>query len=54
MSIEENKKIAANFFENMSSGNAAAVMNALADNATWWVAGNFALSAPRPSSNSLS
>jgi ketosteroid isomerase-like protein len=28
----------------MNSGNGAAVMNALADSATWWVAGNFALS----------
>jgi hypothetical protein len=44
MSVEENKKIAATFFENLSAGNGAAVMNALADNATWWVAGNFALS----------
>ena len=44
MSVEENKKIAADFFENMSSGNGAAVLNALADSATWWVAGNFALS----------
>ncbi|HUN58854.1 MAG TPA: nuclear transport factor 2 family protein [Candidatus Binataceae bacterium] len=44
MSVEENKKIAAAFFENLSSGNGAAVMNALADTATWWVAGNFALS----------
>lgn len=44
MSVEENKKIAAAFFENMSAGNGAAVLNALADTATWWVAGNFALS----------
>ena len=44
MSVEENKKIAAAFFENMSTGNGAAVLNALADTATWWVAGNFALS----------
>jgi uncharacterized protein len=41
MSVEENKKIAAAFFENLSSGNGAAVMNALADTATWWLAGNF-------------
>jgi hypothetical protein len=42
MSVEENKKIAAAFFENLSGGNGAAVMNALADSATWWIAGNFA------------
>jgi uncharacterized protein len=44
MSVEENKRIAAAFFENLSSGNGAAVMNALADTATWWIAGNFAQS----------
>jgi hypothetical protein len=44
MSAEENKKIVLGLFENMSSGNGAAVMNALADSATWWVAGNFPLS----------
>ena len=44
MSAEENKKIVLGFLENMSSGNGAAVMNTLADSATWWVAGNFPLS----------
>ena len=44
MSAEENKRIVLGLFENMSSGNGAAVMNALADSATWWVAGNFPLS----------
>jgi len=44
MGVEENKKIVLGLFENMSSGNGAAVMNALADSATWWVAGNFPLS----------
>jgi ketosteroid isomerase-like protein len=44
MSAEENKKIVVGFLENLSSGNAAAVMNTLADSATWWVAGNFPLS----------
>jgi uncharacterized protein len=44
MGIEENKKVVAGFFEAMNSGNGAAVMNALADSATWWVAGNFPLS----------
>jgi ketosteroid isomerase-like protein len=44
MSAEENKRIILGFFENMSAGNGEAVLGALADSATWWVAGNFALS----------
>lgn len=44
MSAEENKKLVLGFIENMSAGNANAVVSALADTATWWVAGNFALS----------
>jgi hypothetical protein len=44
MGIEENKKVVMGFFEAMNSGNATALMGALADSATWWVAGNFALS----------
>jgi uncharacterized protein len=44
MSIEDNKRLILGFFENLSAGNGDAVMGALADNATWWVAGNFALS----------
>jgi len=44
MSAEDNKKLVIGFFESMNSGNGAAVMNALADSATWWVAGNFPLS----------
>jgi uncharacterized protein len=44
MSVEENKKIIAKFFEDLSSGNGAAVLGTLADSATWWVAGNFPLS----------
>jgi ketosteroid isomerase-like protein len=44
MSVETNKKIVADFFENMSAGNGPAILAALADSATWWVAGNFALS----------
>jgi ketosteroid isomerase-like protein len=44
MSVEENKKIAADFFEYLSTGNGPAIINALADTATWWIAGNFALS----------
>jgi ketosteroid isomerase-like protein len=44
MSVEANKKIVAKFFEDLSSGNAAGVLAALADSAMWWVAGNFPLS----------
>src|SRR5260370_22708679 len=44
MGVEENKKIVLGFIENMSAGNGAAAFGALADSATWWVAGNFALS----------
>ena len=44
MSVEENKRLILGFFENLSAGKGEAVMGALADNATWWVQGNFALS----------
>jgi len=44
MSVEENKKVVANFFEAMNAGNGAALLGALADSATWWVGGNFAIS----------
>jgi ketosteroid isomerase-like protein len=44
MSIEENKRFILGFFENLSAGNGEAVLGALADNATWWVQGNFPLS----------
>jgi ketosteroid isomerase-like protein len=44
MGIEENKRFILGFFENLSAGNGEAVLGALADNATWWVQGNFPLS----------
>ncbi len=44
MSIEDNKRFILGFFENLSAGNGEAVLGALADNATWWVQGNFPLS----------
>ncbi|MBV8772906.1 MAG: nuclear transport factor 2 family protein [Deltaproteobacteria bacterium] len=44
MSVEENKKIVAKFFEDLSSGNGPAILGALSDSSTWWVAGNFPLS----------
>jgi uncharacterized protein len=47
MSVEANKKVVADFFENRSAGNGPAILAALADSATWWLAGNFALSGTR-------
>jgi ketosteroid isomerase-like protein len=44
MSIEDNKRVVLGLFENLSAGNGDAVLGALADNATWWVQGNFPLS----------
>lgn len=44
MSAEENKRIVLGFFENFSSGNVDAALAAMADTATWWIAGNFPLS----------
>jgi hypothetical protein len=44
MSAEDNKKIVAKFFEDMNTGNGAGVLGALADSATWWVAGSFPMS----------
>ena len=40
MSAEENKRLVLGLFEDMSAGNAEAALGALADNATWWIAGN--------------
>jgi ketosteroid isomerase-like protein len=44
MGIEENKRLVLGFFENLSAGNGAAVLGAMADSATWWIQGNFPLS----------
>ncbi len=44
MGAEENKKVVLGMLEAMSAGNMSAVSNALADSATWWVAGSFPLS----------
>ena len=43
MSAEENKKIVLGFFENFTAGKAEEALGAMADTATWWVAGNFPL-----------
>lgn len=44
MGAEENKKIVLGLLENMNAGNGAAIMGAMADSMTWWVAGSFPLS----------
>jgi ketosteroid isomerase-like protein len=44
MNIEDNKRVIADFFDNINTGNDAAFMGALADDATWWVQGNFQFS----------
>jgi uncharacterized protein len=44
MSIEDNKRVVARFFDDLSAGNAPGAFGAMADSATWWVLGNFALS----------
>jgi ketosteroid isomerase-like protein len=44
MGVEENKKVVTKLFEDLSAGNGAGVLGALAESATWWVAGNFPLS----------
>ena len=44
MSAEDNKNVVLGLLEAMSAGNQSAVANALADSATWWVAGSFPLS----------
>ena len=44
MGIEENKRLVLGFFENLSAGNGAAVLGAMADSATWWIQGNFPVS----------
>ena len=44
MSIEANKGLVLGLFENLSAGKIEAVLDAMTDTATWWVAGNFELS----------
>lgn len=39
MSTEQNKKIALGLLDNLSNGNVEGVLDALAESATWWVAG---------------
>ncbi len=44
MSTEANKKLVTEFWEAFSASNYDKVLSMLADDATWWVAGNFELS----------
>ena len=41
-STEQNKAIVARFFELFSSGNVAALLDAMADAGSWWVSGRLA------------
>ena len=43
MSTEQNKKIVIGMLENLSRGNMAGVLEALAENSTWWIVGNHPL-----------
>src|ERR1700747_3068544 len=42
--LEANKQIVRDFMEAFGSGDIPRTMSYMADDATWWVAGNFALS----------
>lgn len=39
MSIEQNKKTASEFFDCLNTNNVARVLDMMADDATWWIAG---------------
>jgi ketosteroid isomerase-like protein len=47
MSTETNKEMVREFMRRFSAGDAAGLLDMLAEDATWWVAGNFALSGTR-------
>jgi len=47
MSTETNKEVVREFMRRFSAGDAAGLLDMLAEDATWWVAGNFALSGTR-------
>ena len=47
MSIEENKEVVVEFLRRFSAGQFESAFDLLADDATWWVAGNFPLSGTR-------
>jgi ketosteroid isomerase-like protein len=37
--VQENKRIASSLFERFTAGDTAGVMNLMAEDATWWIAG---------------
>jgi ketosteroid isomerase-like protein len=39
MNIEENKKLASEFFDRFSAGDIAGALDTMTDDATWWIAG---------------
>lgn len=39
MSIEQNKKLAREFFDRFSGGDIAGSLDTMTDDATWWIAG---------------
>lgn len=39
MSVEQNKKLAREFFERFDAGDVAGALDTLADDLTWWIAG---------------
>ena len=39
MSIEQNKKVASDFFKFFDSNDVAGALNAMTEDATWWIAG---------------
>ena len=47
MSTEANKKVVTEFWEAFSAGKAEDALAMLAEDATWWIAGNFPLSGTR-------
>ncbi|HAD08460.1 MAG TPA: hypothetical protein DCF62_03175 [Porticoccaceae bacterium] len=44
MSAEKNKQIVSDFLKKFSAGDFAAALEMMAEDGTWWVAGNFPLS----------
>lgn len=39
MNIEQNKKLASEFFDRFSAGDIAGALDTMTDDATWWIAG---------------
>jgi ketosteroid isomerase-like protein len=50
MTVDDNKKVALSFFENLSNGRIGAALELIDDSVTWWLAGKpeqFALAGPK-------